>query len=179
MTLISTRAAVAVFALALAALVFGVAASAHGTPAKPRNTERLVVRGDDTVADAPCPTGVCPLEIQDGTFRGTIGSGPYSGHIDLAVKDGFANGEGGVCAPIRGRLVLGEGTPDRLVLALDGDSCQDGKGDVKTASFTGLARFVVAYGTGRYAHATGAGIGTFVEDAADREHMTLIGRIAR
>jgi len=179
MTLIPTRAAVAVFALALAALALGVAASAHGTPAKPRKSERLVIRGDDTVADAPCPTGVCPLELQDGTLRGTTGSGPYTGHIDLAAKDGFANGEGGVCAPIRGKVRLGTGSPDRLVVAVAGNSCQDGAGPVTASSFTGLARFKVKHGTGSYAGASGAGLASFSEDAADHDRMTLIGRISR
>jgi hypothetical protein len=35
------------------------------------------------------------------------------------------------------------------------------------------------HGTGAYAKARGHGIATFLEDAADREQMTLIGRISR
>ena len=75
--------------------------------------------------------------------------------------------------------MLGEGSPDRLVLGLSGDSCQDGAGDPRTSSFTTLAHFVVKHGTGAYAKAKGSGLMTFFEDANDREHMTLIGRISR
>ena len=49
--------------------------------------------------------------------------------------------------------MLGAGTPNRLVLAVAGDSCQDGAGNPATSSFTGLARFTVKYGTGAYAKA--------------------------
>jgi len=144
-----------------------------------QNDQRLVVRGESIVQDAPCDAGVC-MELTGGTFRGTpVGTGAYSGSIKLKVAEAFENGEGGVCAPIRGQIVLGEGTKDRLVLAVAGDSCQDGAGDVRTASFTGLAQFSVKYGTGAYAKARGSGLATFVEDAADRDRMTLIGRISR
>jgi hypothetical protein len=97
--------------------------------------------------------------------------------IDLA--NAFPNGEGGVCAPVAGHLVLGAGTPDRLDLAVRGDSCQDGAGDPTQASFTGLARFAVVHGTGAYAKAKGFGIATSLEDADDHERVTLIGRIAK
>ena len=46
--------------------------------------------------------------------------------------------------------------PDRLVLAVAGNSCQDGAGNPATSSFTGLARFTVEYGTGAYAKAPAA-----------------------
>jgi hypothetical protein len=161
-------------ALALAVAVSGVAV------ASPGKSERLVVRGTDIVKDSPaCPGGVCKLELTDGEFRGTVGTGSYTGEIDLVVAETFSNGEGGVCAPIRGRIVLGAGSPNRLVLALLGDSCQDGKGPVTEASFTGLAGFVVKYGTGTYAKARGYGLASFSEDVADLEHMTLVGRISR
>ena len=75
-------------------------------------------------------------------------------------------------------MVLGEGSPDRLVLAVNGDSCQDGQGDPRTSSFTGLAQFVVKYGTGKYARTSGSGLASFAEDAADHDRMTLIGRIS-
>ena len=65
------------------------------------------------------------------------------------------------------------------MLAIDGDSCQDGAGNPQTASFTGLAHFTVKHGTGSYSHARGHGLATFSEDAADRDRMTLIGRISR
>jgi hypothetical protein len=173
------RAALALLAAALVGLAFAATATvADASPAK-KTTERLVVRGEDTVKDAPCPLGVCPLELTDGAFRGTIGKGAYSGSLKLHVADAFPNGEGGVCAPIDGHIVLGVGTPDRLVLALWGDSCQDGAGDPKTSSFTGLAHFTVKYGTGAYAKASGSGLMSSFEGADDREHMTLIGRISR
>jgi hypothetical protein len=173
------RAALALLAAALVGLAFAATATvADASPAK-KTTERLVVRGEDTVKDAPCPLGVCPLELTDGAFRGTIGKGAYSGSLKLHVADAFPNGEGGVCAPIEGHIVLGVGTPDRLVLALWGDSCQDGAGDPKTSSFTGLAHFTVKYGTGAYAKSSGSGLMSSFEGADDREHMTLIGRISR
>ena len=126
------------------------------------------------------PKGVCTLTLSGGRFAGApVGTGAYAGSIDLAVAKAFPNGQGGVCAPIRGRLVLGKGTPDRLVLALAGASCQDGAGPVTAASFTGVARFTVVRGHGKYAGARGGGLMTSVEDAADHEQMTLIGRITR
>ena len=146
-----------------------------------QNDEKLVVRGESIIQDSAgdCPGGVCRLEMTGGTFRGTHGTGAYSGSMKLKVAEAFPNGEDGVCAPISGKIVLGEGTKDRLVLAVDGDSCQDGKGDVTQASFTGLAEWSVKYGTGAYAKARGHGLATFAEDAADRDRMTLIGRISR
>jgi hypothetical protein len=174
------RAALAVLAVALIGLAFAaMTATASASPAK-KTTERLVVRGEDTVKDGgACPAGVCQLQLADGTFRGTIGKGAYGGAFKLHVADAFPNGEGGVCAPIDGTITLGAGTPDRLVLALWGDSCQDGAGDLTTSSFTGVAGFVVRYGTGAYAKASGGGLYSSFEDANDHEHMTLIGRITR
>lgn len=165
------RALLAVPTLALLALVPAAQAGDHGA-------ERLVVRGDSTIVDGPCGPDGCPLRMSGGAFRGTLGTGAYGGDLTLAVAEGFANGEGGVCAPIRGRITLGTG-PDRLVLAVDGDSCQDGAGPVTAASFTGVATFKVTRGTGRYAKAHGRGLATFSEDAADHDRMTLVGRIAR
>ncbi len=72
----------------------------------------------------------------------------------LRVADAFPDGEGGVCAPIDGRILLGAGTADRLVPDISGDSCQDGAGPPDATSLT------------------------FVEDAADHDRMTLVGRIA-
>ena len=109
---------------ALAALALTSSATAS------EKSSKLVVRGIDTVVDGPCPAGVCQITLTDGAFRGTTGTGAYTGSIKLAVAAGFPNGEGGVCAPIEGEIVLGAGTPNRLVLALSGDSCQDGAGDV-------------------------------------------------
>jgi hypothetical protein len=166
------RAALMLLALCACALAFTSTASA-----KHKQSERVVVRGDATVGDACGPSG-CDLQTT-GSFRGTLGTGDYAGAIKLELPDAFPNGEGGLCAPIRGQLVLGAGTPDRLTLALTGDSCQDGAGPPPLASFTGLADWVVVKGTGTYAHAHGYGTATFLEDAADQERMTLIGRIAR
>jgi hypothetical protein len=172
-------------ALVLAGLAFAAATNVAGAetpePAKSakHTPERLVVRGEATVVDAQCDGGLC-LELTDGRFRGTpVGTGAYGGSVKLKVTEGFPNGEGGVCAPIEGRIVLGAGTPDRLVLAVSGDSCQDGAGNPQTASFTGLARFAVKYGSGKYARAHGAGLASFLEDAADQDRMTLIGHITR
>jgi hypothetical protein len=145
-------------------------ASPHG--------ERLVVRGTDTVLDSPaCPGGVCELTLADGAFRGTTGKGAYAGAVKLKVAEAFPNGEGGVCAPIAGRITLGTGTPDRLVLKLDGISCQDGAGPPPASTFTGLAGVSVGHGTGRFAHARGYATAVFSEGADDREQMTLIGRL--
>ena len=166
------RAALMLLALGAIALAFTATASAKHKPG-----ERLVVRGDSTVTDDCGPSG-CEIRTT-GSFRGTLGTGDYAGTLDLQLPDAFPNGEGGLCAPIRGQLVLGAGTPDRLTLALDGDSCQDGAGPPPLASFTGLADWVVVKGTGKYAYARGHGTATFLEDAADQERMTLIGRITR
>ena len=128
----------------------------------------------------PLPGRRLPAHAQGRRLpRHAPGTGAYSGAIKLAVAAGFPNGEGGVCAPIEGEIVLGTGTPNRLVLALSGDSCQDGAGDVTQASFTGVAHFVVKHGTGTYAKTRGYGMATFAEGADDREHMTLIGRTWR
>ena len=173
------RSAMAVAGLALAGLTVGAATNAASAENSATHTgKRLVVRGEATVKDAPCDAGGC-LQITDGAFRGTVGKGAYDGTVNLRIAEGFDNGEGGVCAPIDGRLVLGAGTPDRLVLALTGDSCQDGAGDPRTASFTTLAHFTVKHGAGAFAKARGSGIASFSEDAADHDRMTLVGRISR
>jgi hypothetical protein len=179
-----SRSALALFAVALVAPAFAAASNAAGAAddpdgAKAKHAERLVVRGDATVTDVPCDAGIC-LELADGHFRGTpVGTGDYTGSVELAVADAFPNGEGGVCAPIQGRILLGAGSPDRLTLSVAGNSCQDGTGNPATSSFTGLARFTVEHGTGAYTKATGSGLASFLEDASDHDRMTLIGRIAR
>jgi hypothetical protein len=174
------RPLLALVALVLAGLAFSAASNAAADPvAKHAKPERLVVRGDATVVDAPCPGGLC-ITFADGTFRGTaVGTGAYTGDLTVKVAEAFPNGEEGICAPIEGRIVLGAGTPNRLVLGVAGDSCQDGSGPVTATSFTGLARFTVKYGTGTYAGAHGGGLASFLEDAADHDRMTLIGRISR
>jgi hypothetical protein len=151
---------------------------AQSSPAK-HHGKRLVVRGDATVVDAPCGGDVCTLELADGSFRGMpVGSGSYAGQVKLRFSELFSNGEQGVCAPLRASIVLGAGSPNRLVLGVSGDSCQDGAGPPTTTSFTGLARWTVKYGTGTYAGASGNGLANFLEDAADHDRMTLIGRIS-
>ena len=143
--------------------------------------ERLVVRGDDTLSEFSCgPGGVCEAHMTGGTFRGApVGTGNYDGVVRLALAEGFDNGEGGRCAPVSGTMTLGTGTPDRLVLSLDGESCQDGGGDPTKSSFTGLMRFKVEYGTGSYAGARGGGKVVSLEDADDHERLTLVGRLRR
>jgi hypothetical protein len=172
--------AIALVALAFAGLTFAMAGNAADAPAAAKHkAERLVVRGDSTIVDRPCDAGIC-IELADATFRGTpVGTGAYTGSLEIRLAEAFGNGEGGLCAPIRGDIVLGSGTPNRLVLAIAGDSCQDGGDNPTQSSFTGLARFTVKYGTGVYAKAHGSGLMTSLEGVDDREHMTLIGRIAR
>jgi hypothetical protein len=165
------------FALAVALATLAAAMLAAPSHADAKHGERMVVRGDATIVDGPPGPGGIPLGIVDGSFRGTLGTGAYDGSLNLDVADAFDNGEGGLCAPIRGRITLGAGSADRLVLAVAGDSCQDGAGPVTQASFTGVAGFVVKQGTGKYAGARGHGLATFSEDAADHDRMTLIGRI--
>jgi hypothetical protein len=185
MSLLPVRSTRRLLALPLAAVALAALTSAAGAatraPASDRHSaQRLVVRGDATAVDAPCDNGVCPVELTDGRFRGApVGAGAYTASLKLKVADAFPNGEGGICAPLKGRIVLGAGTRDRLVVAVSGDSCQDGSGPTTTASFTGLVQFAVTYGTGSYAGATGSGLASFAEDAAKHHRMTLIGRIAR
>ena len=175
------RPALALLALATVALalVTGPARAAATAPAaKHRAVQRLVVRGDATAVAGPCDARACQLELADGRFRGTpVGSGTYAASFKLGVGDAFPNGEGGICAPLEGRIALGSGTPDRLVLAVAGDSCQDGAGPLTGASFTGVAQFTVKYATGTYAGAGGAGLASFSEDAAHHHRMTLVGRL--
>ena len=169
--------------LALAAVALAVATSPAGAADSARTgrhhgEQRLVLRGDATAVDGPCDARVCQLKLADGRFRATpVGSGAYTASLRLKVGQAFANGEGGICAPLDGRIVLGAGTPDRLVLAVSGDSCQDGAGPLQDASFTGLAQFSVTYATGSYAGATGGGLASFTEDAANHHRTTLVGRL--
>jgi hypothetical protein len=176
------RPASILLAVALALLTFALAvtASPAGATGQHHRQQRLVVRGDSTAVDGPCDARTCRLDLADGRFRGApVGTGAFTASLELAVADAFPNGENGICAPLEGRIVLGAGTPDRLVLDVSGDSCQDGAGPLDAASFTGLARFTVRYATGRYAHASGSGQATLLEDAANHHRMTLVGRLAR
>ena len=127
------RAALMLAALCACALSFSATASA-----KHHETERLVVRGEGTVADhrAAPPAACCRRRQPPRHDRRRL----HRHGRARASPATFPNGEGGVCAPIRGRIVLGAGTPDRLTLAVAGDSCQDGAGPPPLSSFTGLAR---------------------------------------
>jgi hypothetical protein len=157
-----------------------VAASSAGASGEHHRQQRLVVRGDSTVVDGPCDARACRVDLADGHFRGApVGTGAYTATLELAVADAFPNGEGGICAPLEGRIVLGAGTRDRLALDVSGDTCQDLAGPLEGSSFTGVARFTVRYGTGSYARAHGSGQATFLEDAAKHHRMTLVGSIAR
>ena len=63
------------------------------------------------------------------------------------------------------------------MLAVHGDSCQDGAGDPTTTAFTGLGRFTIeARHRQVRGSARGRGVATFLEGADDHERMTLIGR---
>jgi hypothetical protein len=138
------------------------------------HSRRLVVRGEATAVEGPCGPDGCPLTLSDGRFRGApVGSGAYTAAFTIQVARAFPNGDGGICAPIKGRIVLGTGTPDRLVAGVYGDSCQDGTG------FSGLAQFTLKRGTGRYAGAHGSGLASLTEDAAKHHRIALIGRIGR
>jgi hypothetical protein len=174
-------AAVTLAAVALATSPAGATDRANTAPAgRQHGEQRLVVRGDATAVDGPCDPRACRLTLTEGRFRGApIGSGAYRGSIKLKIGAAFPNGEGAICAPLEGRIVLGAGTADGLVLAVSGDSCQDGSGPQTTASFTGLAQFTVTHATGSYAGVTAGGLASFTEDAAKHHHMTLIGRVGK
>jgi hypothetical protein len=114
-----------------------------------------------------------PAHAQRRRFRGApIGTGAYTASFKLDVAHTFPNGEGGICAPLKGRIALGAGTRDQLVLAVSGDSCEDGAGPLDAASFTGLAQFTVRHASGSYAEASGSGIASFTEDTAKHHRMT-------
>jgi hypothetical protein len=169
----------ALLATGAAATLAGPALAAGPHGAHDGDGRRLVVRGDDTLTELACgPGGVCEAHMTGGTFRGPpVGTGGYEGVVRLAIAEAFDNGEGGQCAPVSGAITLGAGTPNRLVLSIDGTSCQDGGGNPTQSSFTGLMRFKVQYGTGSYAGSRGGGVATILEDAADHERMTLVGRL--
>jgi hypothetical protein len=163
----------------VAASAPGLAVAGSAAADSPETTARpLVVRGQDTVREGPCDASGCQFKLVGGIARGTV-PGPYKGGFHLDLPHAFPNGEGGLCANVRGRIVLGAGTPDRLTLAMSGPSCQDGGDDPTKSSFTGLFSWTVMRATGAYAGAHGSGLMTSAEDANDLEHITLIGRIVR
>jgi hypothetical protein len=181
MTCIRARSAPSpVLALALLAALLLAVATGAASAAERHRDQRLVIRGDATAVDGPCDAGVCAVALTDGRFRGApVGTGTYTASLRLDVARAFPNGEGGICAPLEGRIVLGGAASSRLVLAVRGDSCQDGTGPLDGASFTGLARFAIKRGTGTFAGASGTGVAVFSEDAAKHHRITLIGLIRR
>ena len=61
---------------ALTLLIATNAARAADPVAKQPQSQRIVVRGVDTVAAGRCAAGVCQLALTDGCFRGTpVGTG--------------------------------------------------------------------------------------------------------
>ena len=155
-----------ILTVTITALALCATATATAT-ASAAGKHRLVVRGDATAVAGPCDAAGCPLTLSDGRARGTV-SGAYTAKFTLKVAKQFPNGEGGICAPLKGRIKLQR----RLTLAVSGVSCQDGGGPLTGASFTGLATFRVKHGYGR-------GVATFTEDAAHHHRMTLIGSVRR
>jgi hypothetical protein len=151
-----------ILAIAITTLALGATADASAA-----TKQRLVVRGDSTAVTGPCDAAGCPLTLIDGVARGTV-SGRYTARFTLKVAEQFPNGEGGICAPLRGRIKF-----DHLTLAVSGVSCQDGGGPLVGSSFTGLATFRAKH---RY---RGGGVATFTEDAAHHHRMTLIGSLRR
>src|SRR4051812_32460172 len=87
---------------ALLGLVLALPVSASAD-AKHSDGQRLVVRGTDTVVDHPCAGGLC-IELGDASFRGTLGTGAYTGALKVDLAEAFPNGEGGACAPVAGQI---------------------------------------------------------------------------
>jgi hypothetical protein len=60
-----------------------IASSPDGPTDKRHRSERLVVRGTDTVTELGCDASdVCKMALTNGTFRGTpVGSGAYDGRL--------------------------------------------------------------------------------------------------
>ena len=110
-------------ALALTAFALVFATSSAGAA---ETAQRLVVRGQATAVAGPCSAFACPLALDRGRFRGTLGRGAYSGSLKLTIANSFPNGEGGSCAPLTGRIELRTRAADRIGLLVSGDSCQDG-----------------------------------------------------
>ena len=135
-----------------------------------------------------------------GMHRGAIHLAVRVGYVHLRVADleralGLCRDGLGFCVTADAReaglevvaleagdyhphIVLGAGTADRFVLALCGDSCQDGRrqpGDPVVHRPRAVGRQARRR---RVRHAHGGGVASFAEDAADRDRMTLIGRIS-
>ena len=100
----------------------------------------------------------------------TATAGAASAHDQRLVVRGDATAIDGPCDARGCRVDLGDGRFRRLL--------PDGSGPLESASFTGLARFAVQAGTGRYAGARGSGVASLAEDAANQHRITLIGRLA-
>ncbi len=113
-----------ILAAALAALTLGAAGSAQ---AKHLDSQRLVVRGTDTVVDHPCPGGLC-IEQTDASFRGTLGTGAYT--ADEAGP--------GRCLPQRrGRRLRARRRPDHPRRRHAGPPRPRGRGDPPDGAGTG------------------------------------------
>jgi hypothetical protein len=99
----------ALVALLVVGVAFAVATHPAGAidqiggpaPTKHPAEQRLVVRGDATFTDARCDAGVC-IEL-DGQFPARPSEPAPTAARSGSVAEGFPNGEGGVCAPIKGR----------------------------------------------------------------------------
>ena len=99
----------------------------------------------------------------------TATAGAASAHDQRLVVRGDATAIDGPCDARGCRVDLGDGRFRGAPV---------GSGALESASFTGLARFAVQAGTGRYAGARGSGVASLAEDAANRHRITLIGRLA-
>ena len=125
--------------------------------------------------------GVCRSSSTDGRFRGTpLGSRRLRRLPQARGRPGLPQRRRRHLRPARRAASCsapapptGSSSPSRATRA------RTAPGPLEAASFTGLARFTVKHGTGRYAGATGGGLATFAEDAANHHRMTLVGRIAR
>ena len=165
-------------ALALTTLALAVTARAVG----PEAAHGRAASGSSCAArtpssTSPCPGGLC-IALSGGAFRGTpVGTGAYTGSDRARLADAFPNGEGGVCAPVAGTITLGAGTPDRLDLAVAGDSCQDGAGDPDAVLVHRHRPLHGIYGTGAYAHAYGTASRRSSRTPPTTRTLTLIGRI--
>ena len=117
---------------ALAALALTSSATAAETSSK------LVVRGVDTVVDGPCPAGVCQLTLKDGAFRGTHSArAPTPARSSSPSPPASRTARAASAPRSRARSSSAPAPRTASTLALSGDSCQDGAGDVTQASFTG------------------------------------------
>ena len=165
--------------LAFSAATVSAGAAGHAPSDKHQAKQQLVVRGEATVTDTPCGEARLPRAHRRPLPR-------HPGRHRRLHRRGHAQGRRAV-PQRRGRRLRPDrrrhharrrhpGPPRarRRRRLLPGRRRQPRR----PSSFTGLAHFTVKHGTGSYADARGHGLATFSEDAADRDRMTLIGRIA-